>query len=118
MTFAEQPRIFDTTRRWTGEGIGPNLCPFARRVFHDNLIRYRVTGSEGAENLWTELERELALLREKPEISGGFRTILVERKDGHERRFFRCLRLTTIVRKRTHCVRETGDDGQTLFRSF
>jgi hypothetical protein len=39
--------VIDSTRRWiSGMVIGLNLCPFARRVFEADKIRYVVTNAQ------------------------------------------------------------------------
>jgi uncharacterized protein len=50
----------DLTRRWISSTvIGLNLCPFARRVFEGNKIRYAVTQACDESGLRDELTREL-----------------------------------------------------------
>ena len=48
------------TRRWVADFvIGLNLCPFARRVFEGDKVRYVVSASESEAALLEELTREL-----------------------------------------------------------
>ena len=55
------------TRRWIERiVIGLNLCPFARRVFAGDLIRYTVSEAEGTTELLGDLERELRNLTAMP----------------------------------------------------
>lgn len=46
--------------------IGLNLCPFAKRVFQGELIRYAVSEATDAEVLRTDLGNELAFLAAEP----------------------------------------------------
>lgn len=46
--------------------IGLNLCPFARRVFNGELIRYVVTGATDADQLRAALSDELTKLVNSP----------------------------------------------------
>ncbi len=49
-----------TTRRWIERiVIGLNLCPFARRVFDGEMIRYSVSDAKSTDQLRIDLEREL-----------------------------------------------------------
>ena len=58
--------IIDQTRAWIADVvIGLNLCPFARRVFDGELIRYTVTEAD-VESLWAVLASELRLLADTP----------------------------------------------------
>lgn len=68
MTPHQRTLVIDATRRWIGTMVvGLNLCPFARRVFHENLIRYVVSEADEAESLRIELGNELDLLRDANE---------------------------------------------------
>ena len=59
--------VVDATRRWISSVvIGLNLCPFARRVFEADRIRYAVTEAEDEEALRAELARELTALASAP----------------------------------------------------
>ncbi len=59
----------EATRRWISAFvIGLNLCPFARRVFDADKIRYVVTPAVDARSLLTALDAELS------EIIGVART--------------------------------------------
>jgi hypothetical protein len=59
--------IIDATRRWISSVvIGLNLCPFARRVFDADRIRYVVTDAADEEALRTELADELRALATCP----------------------------------------------------
>lgn len=53
----------ETTRRWIESWIvGLNLCPFAKRVFDEDTIRYVVSSADTPEALLEELARELQTL--------------------------------------------------------
>lgn len=55
------------TRRWIETFvIGLNLCPFARKVFVDDTIRYTVSAATETEQLRSDLTRELRHLVDRP----------------------------------------------------
>lgn len=57
----------EETRRWIASMvIELNLCPFARRVFEGDKIRYVVSAAEDEEALLKEMARELAFLAGSP----------------------------------------------------
>ncbi len=59
--------MIDETRRWVSEVvIGLNLCPFARRPFAADLIRYVVTPATTEEALLESLATELTALVAEP----------------------------------------------------
>jgi hypothetical protein len=63
----EPDAVIDATRRWIANiVIGLNLCPFARRVFDADGIRYVVTAAADAESLRQEMARELTALAATP----------------------------------------------------
>src|SRR5450755_3899043 len=63
----EDQAVIDRTRRWIETMvIGLNLCPFARRVFEANKIRYVVSPANDAKELLAELTRELEALHSTP----------------------------------------------------
>ena len=56
--------IIDATRRWTSSVvIGLNLCPFAKRVFQADLIRFVVSDAADSEALRADLDDEMTTLR-------------------------------------------------------
>lgn len=60
-------QVVAETRKWIADAvIGLNLCPFARRVFDGNLIRYTVTDAADADALATALAEQLHALAETP----------------------------------------------------
>jgi hypothetical protein len=63
----EKQAVIEATRRWISSVvIGLNLCPFARRVFQADRIRYAVTDAEDEEALRTDLAGELVALAAAP----------------------------------------------------
>lgn len=59
--------VIEHTRRWICSiVIGLNLCPFARRVFESDQIRYVVTESADEQALLADLTRELEMLAAAP----------------------------------------------------
>jgi uncharacterized protein len=62
-TLMDNQNIIDVTRRWISSiVIGLNLCPFARRVFEADAIRYVVSAAENEKQLLANLTDELKLL--------------------------------------------------------
>ncbi len=63
----DEQAVIDRTRGWISSVvIGLNLCPFARRVFQAERIRYVVTDAVGARGLRRDLAAELRALVEAP----------------------------------------------------
>lgn len=63
----QQERLIDPTKRWIAEFvIALNLCPFARRVFDTNRIRYVVSNARDEEELGRQLSSELLRLKNAP----------------------------------------------------
>jgi hypothetical protein len=63
----DRQSVIAGTRRWISSiVIGLNLCPFARRVFEAERIRYAVTDAEDVETLRADLAAELAALATAP----------------------------------------------------
>ncbi len=59
----DKPAVIDATRRWISEVvIRLDLCPFARRVFDRDLIRYVVSEVADEESLHAQLADELRML--------------------------------------------------------
>jgi hypothetical protein len=59
--------VIERTRRWiAGMVIGLNLCPFARRVFQADTIRYVVTDAPDEKTLLQDLAAELRTLASSP----------------------------------------------------
>jgi hypothetical protein len=59
--------VIDATRRWIADMvIGLNLCPFARRVFDAELIRYVVSPATSEQELLDHLAAELTALVTAP----------------------------------------------------
>ena len=62
--------VIAATRRWIESVvIGLNLCPFARRPFQADAIRYVATDAADADRLLRELADELRLLASSPSAS-------------------------------------------------
>jgi uncharacterized protein len=63
----DQQAVIESTKKWISSVvIGLNLCPFARRVFQGNLIRYVISDARDEEKLLAELGAELINLAEVP----------------------------------------------------
>ena len=66
----DQHLVIDDTRRWVASVvIGLNLCPFARRVFQADKIRYAVSLATGERALVQDLAGELRRLASCPATS-------------------------------------------------
>lgn len=63
----DEAAVIADTRRWIETMvIGLNLCPFARKPFAAELIRYAVTAATDAESLRAALAEELTRLASAP----------------------------------------------------
>jgi uncharacterized protein len=63
----DKQAVIDHTRRWIRAFvIGLNLCPFARRVFEADRIRYVVSDAADEARLLEDLAGELQALRASP----------------------------------------------------
>src|SRR6266852_695066 len=63
----DKQTVIDGTRRWISSMvIGLNLCPFARRVFGTDKIRYVVTDAADEKTLLADLAAELKALASSP----------------------------------------------------
>ncbi len=72
-----QAAIIDHTRRWIESVvIGLNLCPFARRVFQADRIRYIVADAQDEQGLLEAFADELGTLASTP-ISNVETTLLI-----------------------------------------
>lgn len=49
--------------------ISQNLCPFAKKVFSDSSIRYKVSEAQNNEDLFLDFVKELHILEHDPEVS-------------------------------------------------
>src|SRR5436190_939200 len=66
----DQQAVVEGTRRWIASVvIGLNLCPFARRVFDADTIRYVVSEAQDEGGLLEDLTRELEALASSPVAS-------------------------------------------------
>jgi len=69
--------VIESTRLWVSSMvIGLNLCPFARRVFDGEVIRYSVSDARDEETLLRHLDVELKWLLDAP-ISQVETTLLI-----------------------------------------
>lgn len=60
-------RIVEQTKEWLEKAvIGLNLCPFAKPVYTQNLIRYEVSSAKTGGELLSALGSELSLLARTP----------------------------------------------------
>lgn len=70
-------KVIEATRRWVSSVvIGLNLCPFARRVFAADQIRYVVSDAEDEGGLLKDLAGEVRTLASSP-ISAVETTLLI-----------------------------------------
>jgi hypothetical protein len=59
--------VIDSTRRWVSSiVIGLNFCPFAKRVFQEDRIRFVVSDACDSEALRSDLSEELTTLASSP----------------------------------------------------
>ncbi|MCX5660884.1 MAG: DUF1415 domain-containing protein [Planctomycetota bacterium] len=66
----EHQPVVDDTRRWIASiVIGLNLCPFARKAFREETIRYVVTEAREGTDLLAALAEELKALAAAPRES-------------------------------------------------
>jgi uncharacterized protein len=73
----ERQAVIDATRRWISSMvIGLNLCPFARRVFKAEKIRYAVSDARDETALREDLAGELEALASSP-VSAVETTLLI-----------------------------------------
>ena len=73
----DQQIVIDRTRHWIADMvIGLNLCPFARRVFEADTIRYVVSDAMDEKALLADLSRELGVLVKLP-IEKAETTLLI-----------------------------------------
>ncbi len=64
----DRQAVIGATRRWIAAVvIGLDLCPFARRVFAADRIRYAVSDAEDAAGLLRDLAAEVQALAEAPD---------------------------------------------------
>lgn len=77
MDSMQKQKVIEVTRRWiSAVVIGLDLCPFARRVFEAEKIRYVVSEARDRETLLTDLASEISLLTSSP-ITTVETTILI-----------------------------------------
>jgi len=62
--------LIQQTKRWLSDFvIGLNLCPFARKVFEEDRVKYIVDETTDLQTLLTHLYDEVMYLRQHPETS-------------------------------------------------
>jgi uncharacterized protein len=72
----DKQAVIDVTRRWIASVvIGLNLCPFARRVFEGDRVRYAVSDAADEQTLLNDLAGELRALDAAP--AAGVETTLL-----------------------------------------
>jgi uncharacterized protein len=102
-----------TTRRWIADMvIGLNLCPFARRVFEADAIRYVVTEAEDEEALRNDLAAELHHFVAAP-IAQIETTLLI-----HPRALLNFLDYNDFLDVADQLLRKLGLDGVVQIASF
>lgn len=105
--------VIDVTRRWIADMvIGLNLCPFARRVFEADAIRYAVTNADHEEALRNELAAELQRLVHAP-IAQIETTLLI-----HPRAFLDFLDYNDFLDVAERLLRDLGLEGTVQIASF
>ena len=105
--------IIAHTRRWIADMvIALNLCPFARRVFESNKIRYAVSLAEDEKKLLKDLEAELKKLA-KTSIAVLETTLLI-----HPRVLGEFLAYNDFLDRAEACVQALGLRGIVQIASF
>jgi hypothetical protein len=105
--------VIERTRRWISTMvIGLNLCPFARRVFEADTIRYVVTAAEDEKTLLEDLARELKALAVCP-IESAETTLLI-----HPRALVSFLDYNDFLGDVERCVEDLGLRGVLQIASF
>ena len=105
--------VIATTRRWIADMvIGLNLCPFARRVFEADAIRYVVTDAEDGRALRQELTAELQRLVQAP-IAQIETTLLI-----HPRALVSFSDYNDFLDVAEHLLRDLGLAGTVQLASF
>jgi hypothetical protein len=109
----DQQSVIDHTRRWISEMvIGLDLCPFARRVFEADTIRYVVTAAEDEKTLLADLARELKALVVSP-MESVETTLLI-----HPCAFVNFLDYNDFLGDAERCVEDLGLRGVLQIASF
>jgi hypothetical protein len=105
--------VIDATRRWIASiVIELNLCPFARRVFEADLIRYAVSDAEDEAALLADLAAELKSLAAAP-MTTVETTLLI-----HPRVFLDFLDYNDFLDPAERLVRKLGLEGVVQIASF
>jgi len=103
----------ERTRQWIAEVvIGLNLCPFARRIFEANLIRFVVDETDEPAELRHKLEEEMRRLASEPR-SEVETTLLI-----HPNAFTKFLDYNDFLAKADDLLRELKLAGVLQIASF
>lgn len=109
----DEQTVIDATRRWIASMvIGLNLCPFARRVFEADRIRYAVSLAQDETTLLKDLANELQALASAP-ISSVETTLLI-----HPRVFANFLDHNDFLDAAERLVADLGLEGIIQIASF
>jgi hypothetical protein len=109
----DQQAVIGVTRRWVSSVvIGLNLCPFARRVFAADKIRYVVSLAENESGLLEDLAREVKDLASSP-VSALETTLLI-----HPRVLGPFLRYNDFLDAGERLIEELGQRGSIQLASF
>jgi hypothetical protein len=109
----DEQTVIDATRRWVSDVvIGLNLCPFARRPFAAELIRYVVTSASVEAELLEALATELTALVAVPR-SAVETTLLM-----HPNALADFLDYNDFLATADALVRELGLEGVVQIASF
>ncbi|WP_020473535.1 DUF1415 domain-containing protein [Zavarzinella formosa] len=109
----DQATVIEETRRWIQSiVIGLNLCPFARRVFNDNTIRYVVSEATDEQSLLTDLATEMNNLATVPRTEVET-TVLI-----HPAVFHDFLDYNDFLDPAEHLLETLGHEGVLQLASF
>ena len=109
----ENQAVIDRTRRWIAAMvIELDLCPFARRVFQENKIRYQVSTAENEQTLLGDLNAELEALAKTP-VAITETTLLI-----HPRALANFLEYNDFLDDAEQCVHDLGLRGVLQIASF
>ncbi len=109
----ETQAVVESTREWIlSMVIGLNLCPFARRVFDENKIRYSVTNASNEKALLEVFTSELQTLTASP-IGQIETTLLI-----HPRALGRFLDYNAFLSVVNQRIKDLGASGVIQVASF
>jgi len=105
--------VIEATRRWISSMvIGLNLCPFARRVFQTEKIRYVVSDAQDETALREDLASELKVLASSA-VSVFETTLLI-----HPCALIKFLDYNDFLGEGDRCIRALGLQGTIQIASF